>query len=550
MLDISDPAGTADRPGAAHHSDSTGVRPTKQRIGTAISGPIRRTLTPDVAGVAALTAAAATVYTVFEIEQQRHFQTAGYDLGIFDQAISGYAHLHAPISLMKGVHNGFGTHFSELGDHFSPIIATIAPVYRVFPSAVTLLVVQGLLFAASLPSVWLFSRRALGRPAAYLITAAYAVAWGLQAAMAADFHEIAFAVPLLAIAIERLDAGRLRTAVIAALLLLLVKEDFGLVVAVFGLVIGLRTHRWRLAGILAIVGIATTVLADRVLIPAFGGKAGYYWDYYAALGSGPLDAAWHVLRHPLWTLHLMVTPQAKVRLLTWLFAPLGFMPLGSSFVLLTVPLLAERLLSNNPNHWTLTHQYSAPLVPILTLAAVDTVAKIRRALQPQRSAEGRPSTDVRTSTSWLRGHAGRLAWTVGPAYAIGILLVAVWAFGRMPFDQLTKNGITQSWRTTSYDQARQAAVDVVPNGATVEASNDLAPHLVDRAQVMLLDATPHDAPWVVFDTGYVEFPMTPQAQDTRSSWLLSHGYQQVFSRDSIVVYHRVAAAGAATGSAP
>ena len=330
MLDISDHAGTADHPGP------TRARTTKQRIWTAISGPIARNLTPDVAGVGALTAATATVYTVFEIEQQRHFQTAGYDLGIFDQAISGYAHLHAPISLMKGVHNGFGTHFSELGDHFSPIIATVAPVYRVFPSAVTLLVVQGLLFAASLPSVWLFSRRALGRPAAYLIAAAYALAWGLQAAMAADFHEIAFAVPLLAIAIERLDAGRLRSAVIAALLLLLVKEDFGLVVAVFGLIVGLRTRRWRLAGILAFVGIAATVLADRFLIPAFGGKAGYYWDYYAALGSGPLDAAWHVLRHPLWTLHLMVTPQAKVRLLTWLFVPLGFMPLGSSFVLLTV----------------------------------------------------------------------------------------------------------------------------------------------------------------------------------------------------------------------
>ena len=525
MLDISDPAGTADHPG------STGIR--TRRIGTAISGPIQRHLTPDVAGVAALTAATATLYTVFEIEQQRHFQTAGYDLGIFDQAISGYAHLHAPISLMKGVHNGFGTHFSELGDHFSPIIAAVAPVYRVFPSAVTLLVVQGLLFAASLPSVWLFSRRALGRPAAYLITAAYAVAWGLQAAMAADFHEIAFAVPLLAIALERLDAGRLRTAVIAALLLLLVKEDFGLVVAAFGLVVGLRTHRWRLAGVLAVVGIAFTVLADRVLIPAFGGKAGYYWDYYAALGSGPLVAAWHVLRHPLWTLHLMVTPQAKVRLLEWLFFPLGLMPLGSSFVLLSVPLLAERLLSDNPNHWTLTHQYSAPLVPILTLAAVDTVAKIRRAQQPNASTAARH-----------RGHASRLSWTVGTVYAIGILVVAVWAWGRMPFGQLTHDGITQSWHTTSYDQARQAAVDVVPNGATVEASNELAPHLVHRTKVMLLDATPHDAPWVVFDEGYIEFPMTDQAQQTRSSWLLSHGYQQVFSRDSIVVFHRVAPASA------
>jgi len=480
----------------------------------------------DVAGVAAVTTVAAGIYTVFEIEQQRHFNTAGYDLGIFDQAIRGYAHLQAPVSLMKGVHNGFGTHFSVLGDHFSPIIATVAPIYRIFPDAVTLLIVQGLLIAASVPSVWLFSRRALGKPAAYLIAAAYALAWGLQAAMAADFHEVAFAVPLLAIAIERLDGGKLRAAIIAALLLLLVKEDFGLVVAIFGLIIGLRLHRWRLAGVIAVVGLVAAVVSYRVLIPAFGGRAGYYWDYYAALGSGPTQAIWHVIRHPLSTLHLAVTPHAKVRLLEWLFVPLGLLPLGSSFVLLLLPLLAERLLSNNPNHWALAHQYSAPFVPILTLAAVDTVAKLRRLVSPGTS-RGLHSVD-----------ATRFGWTIGPAYALGVLVVAVWICGRMPFDQLVKHGVAQSWRTTSYDQARQAAVDVVPNGATVEASNQLAPHLVDRTWVMLLDATPHDAPWVVFDTGFVEFPMTPESQATRASWLLSHGYQKVFERDAIVVYHR------------
>jgi uncharacterized membrane protein len=490
----------------------------------------------DVAGVAAVTAIAAGIYTVFEIEQQRHFDTAGYDLGIFDQAIRGYAHLHAPVSLMKGVHNGFGTHFSVLGDHFSPIIATVAPIYRIFPDAVTLLIVQGLLIAASVPSVWLFSRRALGKPGAYLIAIAYALAWGLQSAMAADFHEVAFAVPLLAIAIERLDAGKLRAAIIAALLLLLVKEDFGLVVAVFGLIVGVRIHRWRLAGVIAVVGLVAAVVSYSVLIPAFGGKVGYYWDYYAALGSGPTQAAWHVVRHPLSTLHLAITPYAKVRLLEWLFFPLGLLPLGSSFVLLSLPLLAERLLSNNPNHWALAHQYSAPLVPILTLAAVDTVAKLRKLLSPGTS-RGRHSVD-----------ATKFGWTIGPAYALGVLVVAVWACGRMPFDQLVKHGVAQSWRTTGYDQARQAAVDVVPTGATVEASNQLAPHLVDRTQVMLLDATPRDAPWVVFDTGFIEFPMTPESQATRTSWLLSHGYQQVFERDAIVVYHKTSGTTTVGGS--
>jgi uncharacterized membrane protein len=466
------------------------------------------------------------------VSQQRRFATAGYDLGIFDQGIRGYAHFGAPVSLMKGVHNGFGTHFSILGDHFSPILAVLGPVYRVFPHATTLLVVQGLLFAASVPSVWLFSRRKLGTVAAYLVAAAYALSWGLQAAMAADFHEVAFAVPLLAVAIERLDAGRLRTALAAAAALLLVKEDYGLVVAAFGLVIGIRERRWRLAAVVAVVGVATTVLADEVFIPLAGGRSGYYWDYYAALGPDPAAALWHVVRHPVSTWKYALSPEPKIVLLRWLFAPLGFLSLGSWYVLLALPLLAERLLSANPNHWTLTHQYSAPFVPILTLAAVDTIGRLLRVFEPAVTFERR--------TGPRRGRRAAAAASPATVFATGcaaaMLGGALWAAGRMPFDAMVHAGF---YRTTAYQRAQQAAVDAVPNGATVEASNWLAPHLVDRARVMLLDTTPHNAPWVVFDEGNTEFPFTDVAQQQqRVTWLSSNGYRPVFSRDGIVVYHR------------
>jgi uncharacterized membrane protein len=484
----------------------------------------------DTVAVAGLAVIIAAVYTVFEIQQQRHFLTAGYDLGIFDQAVHGYAHLGQPISLMKGVHNGFGTHFSELGDHFSPILVLLAPFYRLFPHATTLLIAQGVLFAASVPSVWLMSARRLGRTAAYLVAIAYGLAWGLQAAMAADFHEIAFAVPLLAFSLERLDAGKLKASVIAMVALLLVKEDFGLVIAAYGIVVGLRTRQWRLAAALIVGGIAATAIIDDAVIPAFGGKSGYYWSYYTQLGSSPLPALVHVIRHPLATLKLAVTPHAKVRLIYWLYAPLGFLSLASPIVLLSLPLLGERLLSNNPNHWTLTHQYSAAFVPILTLAAVDTIGRLRAFVAGPQTGRRRAATPH------------RFANVIGVAFGAGVLVVAVWAVGKMPFDQLLHAPV---WRTSTFEKAEAAAVAVVPNGATVEASNQLAPHLVDRAHVMLLDTTPHNAPWVVFDEGRIEFPFADGAEQTqRVTWLAQHGYRPVFSREGIVVYHQ-ASGGAA-----
>lgn len=462
----------------------------------------------------------AALYTVFELGQQRNFLTHAYDLGIEGQAIRGYAHLQAPISLMKGVHNGFGTHFSVLGDHFSPIIALVGPVYRVFPHVSTLLVVQGLLFAASVPFVWMFATRKLGRLGAYVIAAAYALSWGLQTAMANDFHEIAFAVPLLAVAIERLDAGKLRASLIAAAALLFVKEDYGLVVAAFGLVIGLRTKRWRLAVVVAVVGVAASVIATKVLIPAFGGRADYYWNYYAWMGPDPASALWHVIRHPLATLHFAATPEAKARLLRWFFLPLGLASLGSSFALLALPLLGELLLSSNPNNWLISSHYAAPLTPILTLAAVDTVGKIGRALS------GRRARRPRARTTALR-----------LGYAAGVFAVAVWSCTQMPFGELAKSWF---WHPSAYQQAQLAAVETVPSGATVEATDRLAPHLIDRSNVMLLDAKPRGAPWVVIDEGHFNFPLTVAEQEQRPGWLLAHGYRQVFSRLGVVVYHRAA----------
>ncbi|MCZ4080081.1 DUF2079 domain-containing protein [Rhodococcus sp. H36-A4] len=85
----------------------------------------------------------APLYATLSVLGHRQLRTSGFDLGIFVQQISSYANLSAPTSDL------LGTGFNTLGDHFSPITALLAPIYRLFPSAETLLVAQALLFAAA-----------------------------------------------------------------------------------------------------------------------------------------------------------------------------------------------------------------------------------------------------------------------------------------------------------------------------------------------------------------------------------------------------------------
>jgi uncharacterized membrane protein len=159
-----------------------------------------------IAGVGVVTVLVATAYVEFSLSRYYNFRSASYDLVIFDQAVRSYAHFQPGISIIKGLHNGFGPNFSVLGDHFSPILAFLAPLYWIHDGPQTLLVAQSVLFALAVPPLWIFTRRAFGGGrnatiAAYLACVAYGLSWPIASAAAADFHEVAFAPVLTAVAL-------------------------------------------------------------------------------------------------------------------------------------------------------------------------------------------------------------------------------------------------------------------------------------------------------------------------------------------------------------
>ncbi len=280
--------------------------------------------------VGALTAAAAFVYCVDSLILFRRFLASTFDLVIFDQGVRGYAHFQAPTSIARGVSDGAGAHFLLLADHWSPVLALLAPLYWIHDSPATLLVAQGVLFALAIPPLWAYTRRQLGPGAAYFVCVAYALSLPVMEAVIFDFHEVAFVPVLTAVMVERFDAGRRWHAILAAVTLLLVKEDMGLLVAGFGCYLLLTRRRWT--GLAFVVGgLAATWAATRLLIPAFGGSATFYWAY-DQFGSNLGSALIGVITHPLHALRVFVTPWVKARTMIGLLATFGFLPLASPMV--------------------------------------------------------------------------------------------------------------------------------------------------------------------------------------------------------------------------
>jgi uncharacterized membrane protein len=464
--------------------------------------------------------AAAFVYGLYGITALRTFRIGTYDLVIFDQAVRSYAHFRNGISPAKGIQDGFSANFSVLGDHWSPIIAVLAPLYWIAGEPATLEVAQGVLFALAIPPLWLFARRLSGYggvAAAYLACAAYALSWPIAEATAVGFHEVAFVPVLTAVFFERLLAGRTRTAILAAGLLLLVKEDTGLLVAGLGLVLlvygritPLPPGTRRLLGLGLIAGgIAATWVATFVLRPAFGGRASYYWSYWA-LGPDPAQATQHALSNPLFALRLLGTPSVKLSTMAWLAGALLFLPLLSPLTLAVLPLLLERMLASSQSNWWVTgFQYNAFLIMVLVCAALDGALRVTRVFR----SDGR----------WFTGLTGALC-------VAAVALVPVFAFGAMlrPSFYVRDAGM----------RAQAAAVSLVPSGVTVDAADMLGPALSGRDTVLLWGPSAHTAAWVVGQTWYT-FPWPGKASQLASiAALRKAGWRLVFARDGYLVLHR------------
>src|SRR5689334_7526919 len=265
-------------------------------------------------------------YDTISVFKYLRLDPGSWDLGIFTEYVKQIAYFRAPVVSIRGAG------FNLLGDHFQPIVGVLAPLFRAFPTPQTLLVAQALLTAASVIPVCRAAQELLGTWASRGIGLAYAFSWGLQQMVNFDFHEIAFAVPLLAFSLSALVRRRLWPAVLWALPLVFVKEDQGFTVAVIGLVIAgtglvmLRNARrgtsvqdepaaWiRSGGLLAGWGLAWSVLAIMVLIPHFNPAHHYPYWYDGGVvgpgGHGSAGALWHQLtqsgHEKLWTTYLIL----------------------------------------------------------------------------------------------------------------------------------------------------------------------------------------------------------------------------------------------------
>jgi uncharacterized membrane protein len=311
-------------------------------------------------------------------------------------------------------------------------------------------VAQAALFALSAVPVTRAAAGLLGRRRGLALGLAGGLSWGMQRAVDFDFHEICFAVPLIAFSLEAVLARRWRHALLWALPLVLVKEDLGLTVAAVALVVAVRCRRtspstFPYALAVAVVGVTATLVTLTLVIPAFN-TAGDY-DYWTKVGGG---------------FGLLDGTDTKLRTLAWLLLPTsGLLALRSPLTAVALPTLGWRFLSSDEHYWGTDWHYSAILMPVVTLALVDALTTARHSPRP-----------------WLRSYAQNL-----PAAVVGAALALTTT---LPLSALTES---DAYRTPERVTAVEDMLARIPDGATVEANTGPSTRLTSRCRVFWIGRT-------------------------------------------------------------
>ena len=468
-----------------------------------------------------------------------------WDLAIFSELAKAYAHFQAPIVPVKG--DGFNL----LGDHFHPILITLGPIWRLFPTPLSLLITQDLLLAVSAWPLTRLAGRLTNQWVGGALGLVYVLSWGMQGAVAAQFHEIAFAMPMLAFASAAFVERRWVAVTAWSAPLVLVKEDMGLTILMIGVAVLLtslvptcyrtctvggpradgadgeaddaaarnRRRGVRLGVGMIVGGVAAFLFSVLVFLPAFNING--VWDY--GLSSENKPAAPDALIQ-------------KVKVVVMLILTSGVVGLTSPWLLVVLPTLAWRFLGSVDFYWAWDNwHYNVTLMPIAIGALLDVVARRRAhgaylAGRPVREVglDGRavvesPAEDAGSAgtavgesdaegpyrrplafPTWLTvplRHRAVVATSILTVVATGVLTgpyLPLW-------EATNQNFNTPNAQTKKEDpEARRVAaarevIATIPEGSTVVTDLSMLAYLVPRAEVSWMGTSGPDKEYVVMN---------------------------------------------------
>jgi len=346
----------------------------------------------------------------------RVFAASTYDMGIFTQMYHYMSRTGLPLTTLER-----DTLLSHFKVHISPILYVLLPVFKLFPSALTVQISQVVLTATGVfPAYLLAKQYGLSKKARLVWTSLYLLLPGILFGSFYDFHENVFLSPILLFLIYFVAKGNLAGTVVFSLLTLMVKEDAFLYLAAVALFLLFsskdkkstaftRKTASKLAIVILFVGALCFLMALSYLSNHGLGPMTSRFDNFVGIPKlGILSIIPTVfLNFTLFIETLFV--KSKMGYIFIVMTSLGFIPLlNRKFhrLFLWVPFIVINLMSNYEYQYRIDFQYNYGSHVLLFALALLTYADYAEAFpskksigQHDKACGGVPSPVIRRITT-------------------------------------------------------------------------------------------------------------------------------------------------------
>ncbi len=478
-----------------------------------------------------LTAVWSGVFAWLSVQRYRGFSTGRFDLGNMVQAVWSTAD-----GRFLDTTDVSGVQFNRLGAHVDPVLALFAPLWMVWSSPEMLLVAQAVLVAlGALPAFWL-GRRWLGDDRLAVAGAvAYLMAPGLMNATLFDFHPVTLAAPLLLFCIWAAEEARWVTLAVCATLAVLCQVQVGVLVAALAVWLWFRhPDRRRAAVILGAGALAWVAVAFLVILPSFALEGvNPHLSRYSSLGARPAEILLPMVTQPWEVAEIVVTP-GRMAYIAGLLLPTLLLPLAAPLLaFVALPQLVINLFASSGPAQTVEYHYAVLVAPVLVAAALLGLANLRGRGLPGRAGR-------------LLGDGRRMAvGIVGATLVAGVFLGPLPLWGWVPggYDGRAMHAFT----VDAHARAVQEAVDMIPDGVPVSATNEAGSHLSARERIHLFPKL-RDAQWVLYAEGVRSREMARDRPTLRPIGTFKRlqllrknesRWQLVYERDGVELYRIV-----------
>ena len=303
-----------------------------------------------------------------------------YDHGLFNQVFWNSVHGNFFQSSLSSAASGaalFDRQLSypsyiHLGQHFVIDFLLWMPIYALFPSPITLIVLQVFLIAAAGIVLYFLARHYLSVPISVMITASYYGANGVIGPTLGNFYEHC-QIPLFVFSLLlALEKQRWVLFWIFAALTLGTREDAG--IALFGIGVYLIfSRRYPRTGVaLCAVSFSYVALITNTVMPMFSTDssrlylANYFRKFVKTETPSTLELLWAIISQPQIIIQVLLTNFGR-RILYLLghWLPLAFVPVitPSAWIMTVFPLLVLLLQVVNQSATSINTRYTLAVIP-------------------------------------------------------------------------------------------------------------------------------------------------------------------------------------------